>query len=92
MELKFKDKEAERLFIKEESKKYRAFQEQAYNRLSDLEAANEVDDLLFPTGNHLKKLKGKRKDEWSVRINRQWRICFKVDGNIAYDIKIEDYH
>ena len=40
----------------------------------------------------LKKLKGDRKDQWSIRINDQWRICFKFDGGEAVDVEIVDYH
>ena len=92
MDLEFKDKEAKKLFDTEISKKYRAFQKQALDKLFAIQVASKVEDLIFPSGNRLEKLKGDRKDEWSIRINKQWRICFKVDGHTAYDIKIEDYH
>ncbi|MFM7190719.1 MAG: type II toxin-antitoxin system RelE/ParE family toxin [Microcystaceae cyanobacterium] len=51
-----------------------------------------LEDLRIPPGNRLEKLKGDRQDQYSIRINDQWRICFKwIDGN-AYDVEIVDYH
>ena len=57
-------------------------------------SADKIDDLRNPPSNHLEKLKGDRKDEWSIKINDQWRVCFKFDETTgdASDVIIEDYH
>jgi len=54
--------------------------------------ARELRDLLVPPGNHLEALKGNRKDQYSIRINDQWRICFVWQDNDAYNVEIVDYH
>jgi proteic killer suppression protein len=60
--------------------------------LDRIEAATEVEDLRIPPSHNLEKLSGDRKSQYSIRINNQWRICFKWrDGN-AHDIEIVDYH
>lgn len=57
-----------------------------------LDAAEELNDLKIPTSNHLEALRDDRKGQHSIRINQQWRICFKWrDGN-SYDVEIVDYH
>lgn len=57
-----------------------------------LDAAQALQDLRVPPGNRLEKLSGDRKGQHSIRINDQWRICFRwKDGN-AYDVEITDYH
>ena len=49
-------------------------------------------DLRVPPANHLEKLSGNRAGQWSIRINDQWRICFRWEGSDAYDVEITDYH
>ena len=61
-------------------------------KLLMIEAAESVDDLREPPGNRLEQLKGDRKGQWSVRINNQWRICFRWVDEYAEDIEIVDYH
>lgn len=64
----------------------------AYRKLVLLHAAAKVDDLKVPPGNRLEILQGNRAGQYSIRINDQWRICFRwVDGN-AFDVEIVDYH
>ena len=60
--------------------------------LAALEAAVELGDLRFPPGNNLEALKGDRTGQHSVRINRQWRICFRWTPNGPADVEIVDYH
>ena len=60
--------------------------------LSALDAAVVVDDLRFPPGNHLEELKGDRAGQHSVRINDQWRICFRWTEHGPADVEIVDYH
>ena len=57
-----------------------------------LDSAVRIDDLLFPPGNHLEKLGGDRSGQWSMRINRQWQLCFVFRNGEATDVKIIDYH
>lgn len=67
-------------------------QERAVIRLAQLDAAVTVDDLRLPPSNRLEALSGKRAGQWSIRINDQWRICFRFDIEGAYDVEITDYH
>ena len=60
--------------------------------LTALDAAVELSDLRFPPGNNLEALKGDRAGQHSVRINRQWRICFRWTPNGPADVEIVDYH
>ena len=63
-----------------------------WRKLAIIDAAEKNDDLLIPPGNRLEKLSGDRKGEFSIRINDQWRVCFKwKDGNCS-EVGIFDYH
>lgn len=64
----------------------------AKRKLVLIHAAKVIDDLRIPPGNRLEKLSGDRKNFWSIRINDQWRICFKWDNGNAFDVEIVDYH
>ena len=57
-----------------------------------VDSAEAIGDLRMSPANYLEKLCGNRSDEYSIRINRQWRICFKFRDGDAYDVGIEDYH
>lgn len=57
-----------------------------------LDAAIRINDLRIPPGNRLEALKGDRKGQHSIRINDQWRICFRWRAGNAYDVEITDYH
>lgn len=65
---------------------------QALKKLQIVRAAKQLSDLANYPGLRLEKLKGKRHDEYSIRINNQYRICFRWVGNNAADVEIEDYH
>jgi len=67
-------------------------QQRALNKLALLNRANRIDDLRVPPGNRLEALKGDRAGQHSIRINDQWRICFRWSGNDARDVEISDYH
>ena len=54
--------------------------------------AQDLNDLRVPPGNRLERLKGDRRDLYSIRINNQWRICFDWYNGDAYDVEIVDYH
>ena len=64
----------------------------AKRKLIHIHAANVIEDLRIPPGNRLEKLSGDRKDFWSIRINDQWRICFKWENGNAFEVEIVDYH
>ncbi len=57
-----------------------------------LDAATSIDDLRVPPGNSLERLRGDRAEQYSIRVNRQWRICFRWDADDAHDVEIVDYH
>ncbi|WP_256870418.1 type II toxin-antitoxin system RelE/ParE family toxin [Chromobacterium haemolyticum] len=57
-----------------------------------LHAANTVETLRVPPGNRLEALKGDRAGQYSIRINDQWRVCFRFEGGNAIDVEIVDYH
>jgi proteic killer suppression protein len=64
----------------------------ARRKLRMLNAAVQIDDLRIPPANRLEALKGSRKGQFSIRINDQWRICFRWKGSDAHDVEIVDYH
>jgi proteic killer suppression protein len=64
----------------------------ALRKLLILDAADALGDLRVPPGNRLEKLRGDRVDEYSIRINRQWRICFCWTAGGPEDVEIVDYH
>lgn len=70
----------------------RGMQKVALRRLRQINAAASVDDLRIPPGNRLEALSGDRAGQYSVRINAQWRICFRWIGGDAHDVEIVDYH
>jgi len=61
-------------------------------RLLQLEAATRVEDLRLPPSNRLEQLRGDRAGQWSMRINDQWRVCFRFENGDAFDVAIGDYH
>lgn len=67
-------------------------QETARRKLKQIDAATVLDTLRVPPGNRLEQLKGNRKGQYSIRINDQWRICFRWAGTDAFDVEITDYH
>jgi len=86
-----RNKETEKVFHRIPSKKFQAIQGRAEVRLGQLDAARNLQDLVIP-GMNLEKMKGDRQGQYSIRINRQYRICFEWrDGN-AYEVEIVDYH
>lgn len=89
----FKDRDAERLFDRRPAKRLGGdVQRTALRKLRMLDAATTLDDLRVPPANRLEKLKGDRAAQHSIRINRQWRVCFTWRLGNAYDVEIVDYH
>jgi len=64
----------------------------ARRKLEQLEWAERIEDLRIPPQNRLEALKGSRKGQWSIRINDQWRVCFRFEAGQALDVEIVDYH
>jgi proteic killer suppression protein len=88
----FADRDTERLFADESVRVFRAFERPARRKLQLLDSVTQLDELRVPPGNRLEALRGTRSGQHSIRINDQWRICFRwVEGN-AEDVEIVDYH
>ena len=64
----------------------------AVMKLTMVEAATNIRELATPPSNHLEKLQGDRAGQWSIRVNDQYRICFKWHGGQAWEIEFTDYH
>ena len=89
----FRDKETEKIFNRLFSRKLpHNIQHIARRKLVILDAAPELNELRIPPGNKLESLKRERKDQHSIRINDQWRICFNWKAGDAYNVEITDYH
>jgi toxin HigB-1 len=89
----FRDKQPELVWKREYSKRLpRDIQERALMKLQQLHAAGDLKDLSIPSSNKLEFVKGDRKGEYSIRVNKQWRICFKWKDGHAADVEITDYH
>ena len=89
----FADKETERIFNQEFSRKLpQSIQGVALRKLIMMNNAKCLDDLRIPPANHLEQLKGNRKGQYSIRINVQFRICFRYEKTDCYDVEITDYH
>jgi proteic killer suppression protein len=89
----FKDKRTEALYNDETVKGVHPhLAEAARIRLQYVVSADSLNDLLIPPSNQLERLKGDRKGQWSIRVNKQWRLCFMWDGTQASSIELIDYH
>ena len=88
----FADDETRAVFLTGRSRRWANIARLVARRLEALDFASAIEDLREPPGNRLEKLKGDRKGWWSIRINGQFRICFRWDGKDAWDVKIIDYH
>ncbi len=67
-------------------------QERALRKLRQLEASTNLDDLRIPPGNRLEALSGDRIGQYSIRLTKQWRICFIWENRNVYNVEIVDYH
>ena len=93
MIVSFNDKETERIWLGTGSRRLPgSIQEVARRKLRMLNAAQKLDDLRIPPANRLEALKHNRKGQHSIRINGQWRICFRWNGSHAANVEIVDYH
>jgi len=89
----FANRDTERLFAREPVRRFPTdIRRVMLRKLGHVEAAVRLEDLRLPPGNRLEKLRGTRAGQHSIRINDQWRICFRWEGSDAYDVEIVDYH
>ena len=88
----FREKKTERLFAGESVREFSGIRNVAERKLTMLDNATDLKDLLAPSGNRLEKLKGDRPGQHSIRINDQWRICFRWMTDGPHDVEITDYH
>ena len=89
----FKDKEAQRIFERQRSRKLPPeIQQVALRKLRMLNRAQTLQDLRVPPANRLERLSGDRVGQYSIRINAQWRICFEWEAGNALNVEIVDYH
>ena len=93
MILSFDCKETERIWRGQASRKFPGdIQDRALRKLRQLDASRTMDDLRNPPGNRPEVLKGSRSGQLSIRINDQWRICFRWHEGDAFNVEIVDYH
>ena len=88
----FKDRDTERFYRGEREPRFQSFAEQAERRLTVLNDAESLRDLRELRSNRLESLSGDRQGAHSIRINRQWRVCFRWGDDGPYDVEIVDYH
>ena len=89
----FRDKETEIIYLQQFSGKLpNSIQKIALRKLMMIDNAESLNDLPVPPANHLEALSGKRKGQHSIRINDQYRICFRFEDDDFYEVEISDYH
>lgn len=88
----FKCKDTARLFGGKRVVRWANFVSVAERKLQMLHRAVRLEDLRVPPNNRLELLKGDRAGQWSIRINDQWRLCFRFEQDHAWDVEIVDYH
>jgi proteic killer suppression protein len=89
----FASSETERFFTTGKSRRLPPeIRKRAAMRLTQLNAAMTLEDLRVPPSNRLQALKHDRRGQWSVRINDQWRVCFRFEVGDVFDVEIVDYH
>ncbi|MCK9532902.1 MAG: type II toxin-antitoxin system RelE/ParE family toxin [Gammaproteobacteria bacterium] len=89
----FRDRESAALFADERVRRLPPeIRQHARRKLLILDQVSSVEELRIPPGNRLEPLSGDRTGQWSIRINAQWRICFRFEDGHAWDVEIVDYH
>ncbi len=88
----FRCRETEKVFQRGRSKRFAGIQRMALRKLLILDAAVSLADLRVPPANRLERLRADRRGQHSIRINDQWRICFRWRDGHAHDVEIVDYH
>jgi toxin HigB-1 len=88
----FADKETEQLFETGRSRRFTVFARVAIRKLTQLDTVKTLADLAVPPENHLEALKKEREGQHSIRLNDQFRLCFRWEADGPYDVEIVDYH
>jgi proteic killer suppression protein len=88
----FKCTDTEALFNGRRVARFVNIESVALRKLAQVNAAVTLDFLRIPPGNRLERLSGDRDGQWIIRINDQWRVCFRFESNRALDVEIVDYH
>ena len=88
----FKDKDTRELYATGVSRRFSSIARVALRKLDMIAAATQIESLRVPPGNRLEALGGDRNGQWSIRVNDQWRVCFKWNGGNAEEVEIVDYH
>ncbi|MCU0576328.1 MAG: type II toxin-antitoxin system RelE/ParE family toxin [Desulfobacterota bacterium] len=88
----FRCKDTQALFEGRTPRRVKAFSAVAERKLQMLDSSASLEDLKRPPGNRLESLKGDRKGQLSIRVNDQWRVCFRFEAGEALDVEIIDYH
>ena len=92
MSRSFVDRDTAMLFDRDVSRRWQMIARVALRRLRLLHRAKTLDDLRVPPGNRLEALKGDRAGQYSIRVNEQYRICFRWERGDAYDVELTDHH
>jgi proteic killer suppression protein len=88
----FRCRDTQALFAGDRVARWRNIEIVAMRKLAMLHRVVRIEELRIPPNNRLEALKGDRKGQWSIRINDQWRICFRFAEGRAFDVEIVDYH
>lgn len=88
----FNCRDTELLFEGKRVARFRNIESVALKKLAILNRVIRIEELRIPPNNRLEALKGNRKGQWSIRINDQWRLCFRFSSGRALDVEIVDYH
>lgn len=88
----FKDDDTQTLFNHGRVRRFMKIERIALRKLQQLDIALSIEDMRIPPGNRLEKLRGNREGQWSIRINDQYRLCFRWINDGAEDVEIVDYH
>ena len=92
MIVSFRNRRTGQLWMGERVKAFSGFEKQARRKLDMLHHARDLADLQVPPANRLESLSGARNGQYSIRINDQWRVCFRFEDGNAFDVEIADYH
>ncbi len=88
----FACRDTEKLFRDQRVRRFQSFERQARKRLMVLHAAHSLEALMLNPDNMFHSLKGDRKGQYAISVNKQWRVCFEWYDGIAYNVEIVDYH
>jgi toxin HigB-1 len=88
----FADEKTRELWLTGQGRRFRNIASVAIRRLQAVDFAVRIEDLRIPSGNRLEKLRGDREGQYSIRINAQFRVCFRWEQGHAWDVEITDYH